>query len=204
MEDSVDRIAAQWKRARPDLDMPSAQVLQRITRAYRLQASSFEQVFARYGLSWGEHLVLAALRRAGPPYRMNPTTLFDTMVLSSGAMTNRLDRLEEMGLVRRLPDPNDRRGRLVELTTKGRELVDEAVVAHVANEERLLSGLPAADRVKLADLLRKLLLSEPFLSLDPASRAAATGAAERPRRRRHATEPLPRRSGATRARRPRA
>jgi DNA-binding MarR family transcriptional regulator len=203
MEDSVDRIAAQWKRARPDLDMPSAQVLQRITRAYRLQASSFEQVFARYGISWGEHLVLAALRRAGPPYRMNPTTLFDTMVLSSGAMTNRLDRLEEMGLVRRLPDPNDRRGRLVELTTKGRELVDEAVVAHVANEERLLSGLSAADRMKLADLLRKLLLSEPFRSLDPASRAAAAGAVERPRRRRVA-EPLPRRSGATRARRPRA
>ena len=198
MEDSVDRIAAQWKRARPDLDMPSAQVLQRITRAYRLQASSFEQVFARYGLTWGEHLVLAALRRAGAPYRMNPTTLFDTMVLSSGAMTNRLDRLEEMGLVRRLPDPNDRRGRLVELTTKGRELVDEAVVAHVANEERLLSGLSASDRVKLADLLRKLLLSEPFRSLDPASRATAEGAAERPARRRGGIERAPGRSRATR------
>jgi DNA-binding MarR family transcriptional regulator len=185
--DPVDRIAAQWKRARPDLELPSAQVLQRITRAYRLQASSFEQVFARYGVSWGEHLVLAALRRAGPPYRMNPTTLFDSMVLSSGAMTNRLDRLEEMGLVRRLPDPNDRRGRLVELTTKGRELVDDAVVAHVANEERLLSGLSSSDRVKLADLLRKLLLTEPFQSLDPASRSSAKGEAKRPVGRRRVT-----------------
>jgi DNA-binding MarR family transcriptional regulator len=173
MEDNVDRIVAQWKRVRPDLDVSPAHVLQRITRAYRLQMGSFEEVFARYGLTWGEHLVLAALRRAGPPYRMNPTTLFDTMVLSSGAMTNRLDRLEEMDLVRRLPDPNDRRGRLVELTPKGREIVDKSVVEHFANEERLLSGLSAADRVQLAQLLRKLLLSEPFQALDPASRTRA-------------------------------
>jgi DNA-binding MarR family transcriptional regulator len=102
---------------------------------------------------------------------MNPTTLFDTMVLSSGAMTNRLDRLEEMALVRRLPDPNDRRGRLVELTAKGRELVDKTIVDHLANEEQLLAGLSASERRQLADLLRKLLLSEPFRSLDPASNA---------------------------------
>jgi DNA-binding transcriptional ArsR family regulator len=107
------------------------------------------------------------------------------MMLSSGAMTNRLDRLEDMGLIRRSPDPNDRRGRLVELTTTGRELVDKAIGEHLANEERLLSGLTAPERVKLADLLRKLLLSEPFRALDPASRSAAiTGPerAERPRR----------------------
>jgi DNA-binding PadR family transcriptional regulator len=95
------------------------------------------------------------------------------VILSSGAMTNRLDGLEEMGLIRRLPDPNDRRGRLVELTPKGRELVDKAVVEHLSNEEDLLSGLSAAERDKLADLLRKLLLSEPFRALDPAGRAAA-------------------------------
>jgi DNA-binding MarR family transcriptional regulator len=147
--------------------------LQRITRANLLQTQSFSEVFARYGISWGEYLVLAALRRAGPPYRMNPTTLFNAVILSSGAMTNRLDGLEEMGLIRRLPDPNDRRGRLVELTPKGRELVDKAVVEHLSNEEDLLSGLSAAERDKLADLLRKLLLSEPFRTLDPAGRAAA-------------------------------
>jgi DNA-binding MarR family transcriptional regulator len=185
MEDEVDQIVARWNRVRPDLDVSPTHVLQRITRAALLQTMSFNEVFGRYGLTWGEHLVLAALRRAGPPYRMNPTTLFDSMILSSGAMTNRLDRLEEMGLIRRLADPNDRRGRLVELTQKGRELVDEAVVAHIANEERLLAGLSASERAKLASLLKKLLLSEPFQALDPAARARANAtrrAAREPRR----------------------
>jgi DNA-binding MarR family transcriptional regulator len=172
VKDEVDRIVEQWHRVRPDLDVSPTHTLQRITRANLLQTQSFSEVFARYGISWGEYLVLAALRRAGPPYRMNPTTLFNAVILSSGAMTNRLDGLEEMGLIRRLPDPNDRRGRLVELTPKGRELVDKAVVEHLSNEEDLLSGLSAAERDKLADLLRKLLLSEPFRALDPARRAA--------------------------------
>jgi DNA-binding MarR family transcriptional regulator len=175
VEDEVDRIVARWKRVRPDLDLSPAQVLQRITRASGLQTISFNSVFARYGLTWGEHLVLAALRRAGPPYRMSPTTLFNAMMLSSGAMTNRLDRLEEMHLIRRLPDPNDRRGRLVELTPKGLKLVDEAIVAHVENEDGLLEGLTAAERNTLAGLLKKLLLSEPFQALDPAAKATARG-----------------------------
>jgi DNA-binding MarR family transcriptional regulator len=159
---------------RPDLDASPTHTLQRIVRADLLLAMSFAEVFGRYGLSWGEYLVLAALRRAGPPYRLNPTTLFNSVILSSGAMTNRLDRLEEMGLVRRLADPNDRRGRLVELTMKGRELVDEAAGEHLANEERLLNGLSASERARLAYLLRKLLLSEPFRALDPATRGSAT------------------------------
>jgi DNA-binding MarR family transcriptional regulator len=179
MEDEVDRIVGQWKRVRPDLDVSPTHTLQRITRADLLQTQSFTEVFARYGITWGEYLVLAALRRAGPPYRMNPTTLFNSVILSSGAMTNRLDQLEEMGLIRRLPDPNDRRGRLVELTTKGREIVDKAVVEHLANEERLLNGLTRADRKSLAELLRKLLLSEPFRALDPASREPAGDARSR-------------------------
>jgi DNA-binding MarR family transcriptional regulator len=173
VEDEIDRIVAQWRRVRPDLEPSPTYTLQRIVRADLLQTVSFTEVFARFGMTWGEYLVLAALRRAGPPYRMNPTTLFNSVVLSSGAMTNRLDRLEEMGLVRRLPDPNDRRGRLVELTVKGRELVDKAATAHLANEERLLGGMSPTDRTKLADLLRKLLLSEPFRALDPLSRAQA-------------------------------
>jgi DNA-binding MarR family transcriptional regulator len=99
---------------------------------------------------------------------MNPTKLFGSVILSSGAMTNRLDGLEGMGLIERLPDPTDRRGRLVALTDKGRELVDTAVTDHLANEERLLSALNAEEREQLAGLLRKLLLSEPFRELDPA------------------------------------
>jgi DNA-binding MarR family transcriptional regulator len=174
VEDEIDRIVAQWRRVRPDLEPSPTYTLQRIVRADLLQTASFTEVFARFGMTWGEYLVLAALRRAGPPYRMNPTTLFNSVVLSSGAMTNRLDRLAEMGLVRRLPDPNDRRGRLVELTVKGRELVDKAATVHLANEERLLGGMSATDRTKLADLLRKLLLSEPFRALDPLSRAPAS------------------------------
>ena len=181
--DEIDRIVAEWSQTRPDLDVSPTHTLQRITRAALLQGTSFAEVFARYGVSFGEYLVLAALRRAGPPYRMNPTTLFNSVILSSGAMTNRLDRLEEMGLVERLPDPTDRRGRLVALTDAGRELVDSAVVEHLANEERLLSGLDTEEREQLAGLLRKLLVSQPFRELDP----AANRDEPRPTRRRRMT-----------------
>ena len=169
--DEIDRIVEQWNRERPDLDVSPTQTLQRITRLSLLQGVSFARVFARYGISFGEYLVLAALRRAGPPYRMNPTTLFNSVVLSSGAMTNRLDRLEKLGLVDRRPDPTDRRGRLVALTDRGLELVNAAVVDHLDNEQRLLGALDPEEREQLAHLLRKLLLSAPFGELDPVARA---------------------------------
>jgi DNA-binding MarR family transcriptional regulator len=166
--DEIDRIVEQWNRERPDLDVSPTHTLQRITRLALLQAGSFARVFAPYGISFGEYLVLAALRRAGPPYRMNPTRLFNSVILSSGAMTNRLDRLEAIGLVERQADPTDRRGRLVALTDRGRELVVTAVVDHLENEQRLLDALDAEERDQLAGLLRKLLLSPPFRQLDPA------------------------------------
>lgn len=180
--DEIDRIVAEWNGVRPDLDVSPTHTLQRITRLALLQTASFAQVFAPYGVSFGEYLVLAALRRAGPPYRMNPTALFNSVILSSGAMTNRLDGLEEMGLVERLPDPNDRRGRLVALTDRGRELVDASVVDHLDNEQRLLGGLDADEREQLAGLLRKLLLSQPFRELDPATDEPARPRAARRRR----------------------
>ena len=102
----------------------------------------------------------------------HPTRLFNSVILSSCAMTKRLDRLEEMHLVERLPDPNDRRGRLVVLTDRGRELVDAAVAEHLENEQTLLSALDAREREQLAGLLRKLLLSPPFRELDPAPGSA--------------------------------
>jgi DNA-binding MarR family transcriptional regulator len=166
--DEVDRIVEEWNRERPDLDVSPTHTLQRITRLSLLQGASFARVFGVYGVSFGEYLVLAALRRAGPPYRMNPTRLFNAVILSSGAMTNRLDRLESLGLVERQSDPTDRRGRLVALTDRGRELVDAAVVDHLANEELLLGALDADERDQLAGLLRKLLLSPAFQALDPA------------------------------------
>ncbi len=168
-EDEIDRIVTQWNRTRPDLDVSPTHVLQRITRLGMLQGASFARVFARHGLSWGEYVVLAALRRAGPPYQMSPTALYGAIILSSGGMTKRLDRLEQAGLVERIPDPADRRGRLVALTDKGRELVDRAVIEHLDNEQRLLSALSADEREELSDLLRKLLVSEPFKALDPAT-----------------------------------
>jgi DNA-binding MarR family transcriptional regulator len=167
--DEIDRIVEQWNRQRPDLDVSPTETLQRITRLSLLQGVSFARVFAPYGVSFGEYLVLAALRRAGPPYRMNPTHLFNSVILSSGAMTNRIDRLEDVGLVERLPDPTDRRGRLVALTDRGLGLVDKAVVEHLANEQRLLESLNAGEREQLAGLLRKLLLSPRFRELDPAA-----------------------------------
>jgi DNA-binding MarR family transcriptional regulator len=167
--DEIDRIVDEWNRERPDLDVSPTQTLQRITRLSLLQGVSFARVFAPYGVSFGEYLVLAALRRAGPPYRMNPTSLFNAVVLSSGAMTNRIDRLESAGLVERQPDPTDRRGRLVGLTDRGRELVDTAVVDHLANEHRLLGALDDSERQQLTALLRKLLVSAPFRELDPAA-----------------------------------
>jgi DNA-binding MarR family transcriptional regulator len=167
--DEIDRIVTQWNRVRPDLDVTPTNTLQRITRLSMLQSASFARVFEPYGVTFGEYLVLAALRRAGPPYRMNPTALFNAVILSSGAMTNRLDRLEAMGLVERLPDPTDRRGRLVALTDRGLGLVDTSVADHLENERRLLGALDEKEQSQLAGLLRKLLLSEPFRELDPAT-----------------------------------
>ena len=134
--------------------------------------------------------MLAALVRSGAPHRLKPSELVTALVLSSGAMTNRIDRVEAAGLVERLPDPDDRRGTLVALTEKGEQVVDEAVVAHLANEERLLTELSAAERGQLTDLLRKLLVSEPFVALDPTRSVDRNGRvtdqaarARRPRRR---------------------
>lgn len=119
IEDAIDRIVKEWKRQRPELDVSATEVLQRITRIYLLQAASFAEVFGHYGLTFGEYEVLAALRRSDPPHQMKPTELIAALVLSSGAVTNRIDQVEEAGLVRRLPDPDDRRGTLVRLTEGG-------------------------------------------------------------------------------------
>ena len=185
-EDAIDRIVEQWHRRRPDLDVSPTHVLQRITRLYLLQSTSFAEVFGRFGLSFGEYEVIAALVRSEPPHRLKPTELAGALVLSSGAVTNRIDRVEAMGLVERLPDPGDRRGTLVALTDRGRSVVDQAVREHLTNEERLLGGLTASDRTRLTGLLRKLLVSEPFAALDRSRAGERNGHADEaaPRRRR--------------------
>jgi DNA-binding MarR family transcriptional regulator len=114
-------------------------------------------LFARFGLQSGEFDVLATLRRSGAPYALTPTALYEATMVTSGAMTNRLDRLEKSGLIARGPHPEDRRGVVVKLTEKGRALIDEAVAAHVENEREVLSVLTEKEQETLAALLQKLI-----------------------------------------------
>lgn len=157
--DGVDLILEQWARERPDLDTSPMGVVGRISRLSRILEGELQEVFARFGLNRGEFDVLATLRREGEPYRLNPTELSRALMVSSGGMTNRLDRMERGGLIARRPDPGDRRGSQVALTERGLRLVDEAVTAHVTNEHRLLDALVEAERDGLAGMLRELLLS---------------------------------------------
>jgi DNA-binding MarR family transcriptional regulator len=159
--DGVDLILEQWRRERPDLDATPLAVIGRVSRLSRELERRLEPVFARHGLEGGLYDVLAALRRAGAPYRLRPSELAESMMLTASGMTKRLDRLEQAALVARHPDPADRRGVLIELTPAGRQVIDSTATEHVANEDHLLTALSRADRRQLASLLRKLLLGLP-------------------------------------------
>ena len=158
-EDHVSSILTQWAAERPDLDVSPMGIVGRISRLSLVVDKELEPVFAQFGLNHWSFDMLATLRRAGAPYRLSPTELFRSMLVTSGTMTNRIDRLAEKWLVRRIPDPEDRRGILVELTEQGRELIDSALIAHVANEARLLQPLSREEQYTLAVLLRKWLAS---------------------------------------------
>jgi DNA-binding MarR family transcriptional regulator len=157
--DHLDRIVAEWQRERPELGLDSLALLGRLFRATDLAHSVLAEGLRQYELPAGWFDLLAALRRAGEPYERNPTELMKSMMLSSGGVTKRLDRLVEAGLVERKPDPTDRRGTLVRLTTSGKVTIDKAIETHVANEDNLLRSLTAADRRALDGLLRRLLSS---------------------------------------------
>ena len=159
MLDRIDRILDQWKKERPDLDARVMGLVGRIQRAAAALRPRLDEVHERSGLAGESFDVLAALRRSGPPYQLSPTRLYREMMLTSGAMTNRIDRLEEAGLIERRADPADRRGTLVRLTHKGKTLIDAATTNHVANEERLLNALTLREQQQLGELLRKLLIS---------------------------------------------
>ena len=156
-EDHVDEILAQWRRERPDLDVAPLGLYGRLFRVVHLSDDRLAKGLAQYGLQPGWFDLLAALRRAGAPYELNPTQLMRATLLSSSGMTKRLDRMEAAGMVERRPDPNDRRGTLVRLTRRGKSVIDRAVETHVANEERLLGALSATDRRTLDRLLKKPL-----------------------------------------------
>ena len=158
--DRAAKAIEQWKRERPDLDVSPMGVLGRLNEASSLIARDrLAPLFARFGLQAGEFDVLATLRRSGAAYALTPTALYEATMVTSGAMTNRLDRLEKAGLILRGPHPNDRRGIVVQLTEKGLALIDAAVTAHVANEHEILACLTGAERETLAQLLGKLIES---------------------------------------------
>jgi DNA-binding MarR family transcriptional regulator len=156
--DRADVAVKQWAQERPDLASLPMAVLGRLSEAAEvIMRDHFNPLFADAGLQPGEFDVLATLRRSGDPFMLSPTRLYEAAMISSGGMTNRLDRLERAGLIERRPDPSDRRGKLIALTPAGRRVIDETLTRHVANEEKLLSALSAAEQEKLNALLRKLI-----------------------------------------------
>jgi DNA-binding MarR family transcriptional regulator len=171
LRDEVDELVARWRIERPDLDVEPLQVLSRVSRLARHLDRARTAAFASHGLQAWEFDVLSALRRQGPPYQLSPGALLRATLVTSGTMTNRVDRLAEAGLVSRHPDPQDKRGVLVALTARGRAVVDGALEDLLHSERELLTGLDRAQRRELAGLLRVLLA--PFDAGRPPDTAAS-------------------------------
>ncbi|MDH6132724.1 DNA-binding MarR family transcriptional regulator [Kitasatospora sp. MAA4] len=155
--DEVDTIIGQWQRARPDLETEAMAVFGRIYRLARTMGDRSEQIYQRFGIGRGEFDVLAALRRAPAPHVLSPRDLSITLMLTTGGMTGRLDKLERAGLLLRSPDPVDRRGLRVSLTEQGLALVDQAVSAGLAEQQKALAALSGEQAEQLNGLLRALL-----------------------------------------------
>ncbi len=157
MRDEVDELVEAWARERSDLDLDAMAVFSRISRLARHLDLARREAFTAHGIESWEFDVLAALRRAGAPYELSPGRLLRETLVTSGTMTNRVDRLAARGFVERSPDPDDRRGVIVRLTVEGKTAVDGAFEALLEAESHLLADLPAKERNKLAALLRTLL-----------------------------------------------
>ncbi len=157
LSDEVDELVAAWRVQRPDLDVEPLQVLSRVSRLARHLDIARRGAFASHSLEPWEFDVLSALRRAGPPFQLTPGALLRATLVTSGTMTNRIDRLAAAGLVRREPDPRDRRGVLVTLTGQGQRVVDAALTDLLDREQALLAVLGEGQRSQLADMLRTLL-----------------------------------------------
>jgi DNA-binding MarR family transcriptional regulator len=157
MRDEVDRLIAAWERERPDLDYDSLAVLSRVSRLARHLDRARRATFAAHALEGYEFDVLTALRRAGSPYELSPGELMAQTLVSSGTMTNRIDRLEQRGLVERRPDPADGRGVRVRLTARGRTQVDGAFAELLEREAALLRQLSPRQQSAVASALRTVL-----------------------------------------------
>lgn len=152
--DPVDDVVAQWNRERPGVDVSGMAVIGRISRLERLLRPHLNAVFAKHDLESWEFDVLATLVRTGEPNQLTPGELLESMLITSGAMTNRIDRLEKRGFVRRIKSPTDGRQVLVSLTPKGRQKVDAALIDHTENELRMLAALDRKQQAELIELLR--------------------------------------------------
>jgi DNA-binding MarR family transcriptional regulator len=157
MQDEVDALTEEWARERPDLDLAPVAVFSRISRLARHLDLARREAFSAHGIESWEFDVLAALRRAGAPYELSPGRLLRATLVTSGTMTNRIDRLADRGFVERHPDPDDRRGVIVRLTREGKTAVDGAFTALIAAERTFLADLPSTQQKELAGLLRRLL-----------------------------------------------
>jgi DNA-binding MarR family transcriptional regulator len=156
-QDAVDRIAGQWNAVRPDVDISPVGIVGRVSRLSRLVDRRLAANFARFGIESWMYDVLATLRRSGEPYELTAGDLVRQSMVTTGAITNRIDRLEARGLVERART-DDRRKVIVRLTPKGRDLVDEVVGDHLATEQEILAGLSPRQQRELAHLLRLTLL----------------------------------------------
>ena len=154
-EDHVDRIMQQWRRERPEVDVSPQGVIGRLHRVAARLTEELVRVYAAHGLGEGEFDVLATLRRSGPPYSLTPGELAEQTMVTTGAVSKRVDRCELNGWVARGPDDRDGRARRIALTPAGRGLIDRAFTAHMENEHRLVAMLEPGDRALLADLLRR-------------------------------------------------
>jgi DNA-binding MarR family transcriptional regulator len=157
-KDHIDRFLATIHHVVPDLDLEVEGIVDRISGLSRRLQRSMDETLAEFGLDTAEHKALSTLAQAGEPYRSTPGKLSKRMELSSGAITNRLDRLEQAGLIRRLPDPDDRRGVLVELTAKGRRTYQKAVGAAAKKEALVAAALTEREKKQLNALLRRMML----------------------------------------------
>ena len=157
--DMIDEKIAVWLREIPDLDARTEGVVDRIGIIHTYLRRTHDETLEQFGLTWGEVKVLSSLRYGGPPYQSTPGKLGGQLGLSSGAMTARLDKMEEAKLIRRLPDPGDRRGVVIELTSRGRELWEQTVAVQAEKESIVAAALTEREQDQLNDLLRRLVLA---------------------------------------------
>ncbi|HDC4777410.1 TPA: MarR family transcriptional regulator [Enterobacter kobei] len=161
MKDHVDFVVDQWRRAMPELDASSMKIFGRMLRLIKHLAKARAQAMAQFGFREGEFDVLATLRRAGEPYCLSPTQLYKALLITSGAMTNRLSHLEQQGLIRRIADPKDKRSTLVSLTSSGKDHIEQALLVHTETQNAVLRNLSDVQHAQLESLLRELLLTFP-------------------------------------------